>query len=365
MRSNLTTSSGGAVLVTSLFLALCVSLLLLRARPWTNHPSSSDVFNDASSRPPPPPPPPDLDVIPIEVSPPSNPNNNTHDNGALSVELSTLPGLGGSTPLHGPWDGHAIIVTIGSASSLASSHPRDDVIQLFSVLAPIGGCTSHSGQLSKTSINAARSKCDIAINGSPFGKNGRCIGQSLSNGAEVCSDCDVWDGIPSLGLLTTNSSSDSTEDGLAWVVGTGLNYTLAKSMGILNLISGHDPGWLVRKGTIIPESKGGGNDIIAPRTAVGVSSDGTRLILLVVDGCEHCPDFMGGPQGLTISELALEMAKLGAVYAINLDGGGSSTLFYEGNVLNYPTSLDVVPIWRERRVSTVLCLHSKIARRDK
>mmetsp|Transcript_9401 Transcript_9401/g.19979 ORF Transcript_9401/g.19979 Transcript_9401/m.19979 type:complete len:366 (+) Transcript_9401:1-1098(+) len=360
MRSNrhVTTRSGGVVLATSLFLALCVSLLL-RARPWTNLPSSSDAFNDASSRPAPSPP--DLDIIPIEVSPPSNPNNKSQDNGTVSIELSTLPGLGGSTPLHGPWDGHAIIVTIGNASTLASSHPRDDDVQLFSVLAPIGGCTSHSGQLSKTSINAARSKCDVAVNGSPFGKNGGCIGQGLSNGAEVCSDCDVWDGIPSLGLLTANRGSDSIiEEGSAWVVGTGLNCTLAKSMGILNLISGHDPGWLVRKGRIIPERNGGDNDVIAPRTAVGISGDGTRLILLVVDGCEHCPDFMGGPQGLTISELALEMIKLGAVYAINLDGGGSSTLFYEGKVVNYPTSLDVVPVWRERRVSTVLCLHSEI-----
>ena len=349
MRSaNLTTRRGGIILATSLLLALCVSLLL-HARPWLNLSSissSSNVSNDSnkptSARRPLPP---DLDVIPVLV-PHSTPSTR-RKNGTISIELLTLPGIGGSTPPHGLWDGHAVVVAISDTFS-SNSFPN---MQFFSVLAPIGGCTFHSGHLSKTSINAARNTCDVAINGSPFGGSGGCIGQSLSNGTEVCSDCDVWDAIPSFGFSTTNLTGKVE---YTWVMGTGINYTLAKSMGISNLIVGHDPGWLIRNGTVIPSGNGG---VIAPRTAVGISSDGAKLILLVVDGCEHCSGFMGGPQGLTIHELALEMAKLGAAYAMNLDGGGSSTLFYRGKVANHPTSLDIVPIWSERRVSTAICLH--------
>ncbi|WP_410520976.1 phosphodiester glycosidase family protein [Candidatus Tisiphia endosymbiont of Beris chalybata] len=42
-------------------------------------------------------------------------------------------------------------------------------------------------------------------------------------------------------------------------------------------------------------------------------------------------------RGLTIQELADYMTALGCVVAINLDGGGSSTLFMEGKILNNPT----------------------------
>ncbi|NYG55018.1 phosphodiester glycosidase family protein [Nocardioides perillae] len=57
-----------------------------------------------------------------------------------------------------------------------------------------------------------------------------------------------------------------------------------------------------------------------PRTAVGVDDDGGRLLFLVVDGRQ------ADSRGLTMRELAAEMAALGAEQALNLDGGGSSTM---------------------------------------
>ncbi|WP_233604753.1 phosphodiester glycosidase family protein [Micromonospora sp. HM5-17] len=56
----------------------------------------------------------------------------------------------------------------------------------------------------------------------------------------------------------------------------------------------------------------------AVRTSAGVSANGRRLYLLAVDG--------GGGPGLTILDLALMMRDLGATDAVNLDGGGSTTL---------------------------------------
>ncbi|MFD9964418.1 phosphodiester glycosidase family protein [Amycolatopsis sp. NPDC058986] len=57
-----------------------------------------------------------------------------------------------------------------------------------------------------------------------------------------------------------------------------------------------------------------------PRTAVGFSADGGRMWLATVDGRQ------ADSRGMTELELARHMASLGASDAINLDGGGSSTL---------------------------------------
>ena len=67
-----------------------------------------------------------------------------------------------------------------------------------------------------------------------------------------------------------------------------------------------------------------------PRTAVGQLADG-RLLLVVVEGRRS------GSVGLTHRELAEEMDRLGAVTAMGFDGGGSSTMAFNGRVLNQPS----------------------------
>ncbi|HTF10430.1 MAG TPA: phosphodiester glycosidase family protein [Asanoa sp.] len=57
-----------------------------------------------------------------------------------------------------------------------------------------------------------------------------------------------------------------------------------------------------------------------PRTAVGFSADGKKMIMLTVDGRQ------ADSRGVTLTELGRLMASLGARDALNLDGGGSSTL---------------------------------------
>ena len=71
-----------------------------------------------------------------------------------------------------------------------------------------------------------------------------------------------------------------------------------------------------------------------PRTAVGQLADG-RLLLVVADGRSPFS------RGLTNWELAQQMVRLGAVTAMGFDGGGSSTIAFQGNVLNRPS--DGVP----------------------
>jgi exopolysaccharide biosynthesis protein len=68
-----------------------------------------------------------------------------------------------------------------------------------------------------------------------------------------------------------------------------------------------------------------------PRTAIGLTADG-RVLLVVVDGRQATS------AGMSMAELAQFMAvRLGASSAINLDGGGSSTIAIKGHVVNQPS----------------------------
>lgn len=92
---------------------------------------------------------------------------------------------------------------------------------------------------------------------------------------------------------------------------------------------------------------------VAPRTAVGVDKEG-RLLLLVVDGCENCPAV--GEKGLTLTQTAELFTSVGAYHGINLDGGGSSVLYYNGTIVDRPTCSDEWTPVCERAVTTVLCV---------
>ncbi|HKP19326.1 MAG TPA: phosphodiester glycosidase family protein [Gaiellaceae bacterium] len=68
-----------------------------------------------------------------------------------------------------------------------------------------------------------------------------------------------------------------------------------------------------------------------PRTLAGVRADGA-LLLVTVDG--RAP---GWSAGMTLPEAARLMRSLGARDAVNLDGGGSSTMTVRGEVVNRPS----------------------------
>ncbi|MFF8914854.1 phosphodiester glycosidase family protein [Streptomyces sp. NPDC015032] len=65
---------------------------------------------------------------------------------------------------------------------------------------------------------------------------------------------------------------------------------------------------------------GEGNNTAAPRTAVGFSRDGRTMQIITVDGRQ------ADSGGVTLTELGLMMRRAGSYSALNLDGGGSSTL---------------------------------------
>jgi hypothetical protein len=117
-----------------------------------------------------------------------------------------------------------------------------------------------------------------------------------------------------------------------------------------NAISG-DP-MLVSGGTQMPNLD---DTDLHPRTAVGYARNGRYLYLVVVDGRQ--PFYS---EGITLKELADVMVSLGAQYAMNLDGGGSSTIVVEGadgipRVLNSPID-NYIP-GRERPVADHLGIY--------
>jgi hypothetical protein len=68
-----------------------------------------------------------------------------------------------------------------------------------------------------------------------------------------------------------------------------------------------------------------------PRTMIGTDRQG-RLLLVEVDG-----RYAAHSQGLSIPEAGSLMRSLGAVEAMNLDGGGSSTMVAGGELVNTPS----------------------------
>ncbi|WP_211229879.1 phosphodiester glycosidase family protein [Desulfovirgula thermocuniculi] len=80
-------------------------------------------------------------------------------------------------------------------------------------------------------------------------------------------------------------------------------------------------------------TQGDGGWGVAPRTAIGQRRDGT-ILMLVIDGRQ--PGYSLGATLLDIQNILYEQ---GAYVAANLDGGSSTTMFYNGKVINKPCDM--------------------------
>ena len=84
-----------------------------------------------------------------------------------------------------------------------------------------------------------------------------------------------------------------------------------------------------------------------PRSAIGFKNDGT-FIIVTIDGREK------NSIGMTLKELAKLMKEIGCEYAMNFDGGSSSALYVDGNIVNSAHNKEGVP------VSNVLLVNEEI-----
>ena len=95
---------------------------------------------------------------------------------------------------------------------------------------------------------------------------------------------------------------------------------------------------------LIENGEPGGGSLPAgrhPRTAIGID-DEDFAYLVVVDGRSSASS------GMSLAELQRYLDGLGLLNAINLDGGGSSTMVLQGSVVNTPSD------GRERSVASVV-----------
>ena len=74
-----------------------------------------------------------------------------------------------------------------------------------------------------------------------------------------------------------------------------------------------------------------------PRTAIGYTET-NELIIVTVDGREEAS------VGMTLWEISRLMKDLGCIYAMNLDGGGSSVIYVKGKIENNPAYKEGIAI---------------------
>lgn len=166
----------------------------------------------------------------------------------------------------------------------------------------------------------------IAINGdgfTPWSDNGP-LGYSPHSGESVT----PWGFAASRGKVY---AQDTDEQPTLYIYQNNKASMNALTGKVYNAISGFE--LLVWNGNIVD---GLDDSDVDPRTAVGLNRAGNKLIIVVVDGRQA-----GYSDGATAAELAQILKEQKAFSAMNMDGGGSSTLVIEGEngepvVLNSP-----------------------------
>lgn len=187
----------------------------------------------------------------------------------------------------------------------------------------------------KTSECLAEFKCQVAINGSFFSPFARrkgdpqdVVGLSMSRG-------DLYSPPNRFPVLLIS------KDNKAWITHPPIDAAKAYNALAGNITLLVDGKNVARMGAR------------HPRTAVGISKDGRYLILMTIDGRQR-----GYSEGAADAETAEWLRTLGAWHALNLDGGGSTTMVIEGRdgrpvVVNRPSGR------AERRCPNHLGVHAE------
>lgn len=173
----------------------------------------------------------------------------------------------------------------------------------------------------KTSETAAANNAILAVNGDYYGANS--TGYVIKNG-----------------VLYRDTVRDNAAYGDLAIYADGSfeviyeNEVTAQELidkGVVNLLAFGPT--LVENGEIVVDTSTEVGRAMSsnPRTAIGII-DENHYIIVVSDGRTD------ESEGLTLYQLAEVMKQYGATTAYNLDGGGSSTLYFNGQVINNPTT---------------------------
>ncbi|MCY7034051.1 phosphodiester glycosidase family protein [Streptococcus sanguinis] len=173
----------------------------------------------------------------------------------------------------------------------------------------------------KTSETAANNNAILAVNGDYYGAN--TTGYVIRNGVVYRDTVREDSSNGDLAIYKDGSFKIIYEDQVS-------ADELVKD-GVVNLLA-FGPS-LVENGEIAVDtnSEVGQSMSSNPRTAIGII-DENHYIIIVSDGRTS------ESEGLSLYQLAEIMKSYGVKTAYNLDGGGSSTLYFNGQVINKPTT---------------------------
>ena len=186
----------------------------------------------------------------------------------------------------------------------------------------------------KTSVTAAENNAILAVNGDYYGANS--TGYVIRNGVVYRDTVREDSSNGDLAIYKDGSFKIIYEDEIS-------AEQLVKD-GVVNLLA-FGPS-LVEDGEIVVDtnSEVGQSMSSNPRTAIGII-DENRYIIVVSDGRTS------ESEGLSLYQLAEVMKSYGVKTAYNLDGGDSSTLYFNGQVINKPTTNGTIS---ERAVSDIV-----------
>ncbi|MDO3412510.1 phosphodiester glycosidase family protein [Saccharibacillus sp. CPCC 101409] len=227
-------------------------------------------------------------------------------------------------------------VVTGSGSDQVTYYVADVVLQNATDLKSALANNSFGTNITDTTSDiASNAGAILAINGDYYGF--RDDGVIIRNGT-LYRDEPTRD---AMALMSdgTMKTYDETEVSSSELLADGALNTL--SFGPI-LVQG---GEIAGDFSSVSINKNFGNRSIQdanPRTAIGMIS-ANHYVFVVVDGRSS------DSRGMTLTELANVMKDLGATEAYNLDGGGSSTMYFMGRVVNNPQGEN-----KERGVSDIL-----------
>ncbi|WP_170242663.1 phosphodiester glycosidase family protein [Streptococcus suis] len=173
----------------------------------------------------------------------------------------------------------------------------------------------------KTSETAAANNAILAVNGDYYGAN--ATGYVIKNGTVYRDTVRDNASYGDLAIYADGSFGIVYED--------EISAQELVEQGVVNLLA-FGPS-LVENGEIVVDTSTEVGRAMAsnPRTAIGII-DENHYIIVVADGRTS------ESEGLSLYQLAQVMQEYGAKTAYNLDGGGSSTLYFNGQVINNPTT---------------------------
>lgn len=207
------------------------------------------------------------------------------------------------------------------------------IADIFLLKTALAGNTYARNLTETTSVQAANTGAILAINGDYYGAQER--GYVLRNGvlyrasAQSGTDALVIGADGNFRIITEGETSADT------LVREGAWQVLTFGPALIN-------GGQV---TVSSSDEVGRAMTSNPRTAIGQISEG-HYLLVASDGRTK------ESTGLSLRQLAELMQSLGAQIAYNLDGGGSSTMVFQGRVVNNPTTNG--RSIRERSVSDIV-----------